>query len=86
MSQFHLCIFAGSNRKGILLFGALHFTKEDYLESGTAYGAKPGLKKSLPIIVNAALTPGCSTGEGKSLERLENCSSAACSFLFWVTG
>lgn len=77
MRQFPLCIFAGKNSKEPFLFGTLYFTVEDYLESGTAYSALPDLKKSLPIMANAALTLGCSAGEGKSLKRIENCSTAA---------
>ena len=77
MSQFPLRIFAGKNCKGIFLFGTLHFTVEDYLLSSIAYSVLPDLKKSLPITANATLTLGCSTGEGKSLDRVENCSTAA---------
>ena len=53
--------------KGCSCSEALHFTEEDYLESGTAYGAMVGLKKSLPIIANAAVTVGCSRREGRVL-------------------
>lgn len=64
------------NCKGIFLFGALHFTVQNSLESGTAYSALPDLKKSLPVIANAALTPGCGAGEAEAGES-RNHSTAA---------
>lgn len=73
-------------RKGIFLFAVLHFTVENYLESGTAYSALPDLKKSLPVIANAALTPGCRAGEAEAGEsgKLQHCCCAASSRIFWV--
>lgn len=72
------------NCKGIFLLGALHFTVENYLESGTAYSALPDLKKSLPVIANAALTPGCRAGEAEAGEggKLQHCCFAASSRIF----
>lgn len=60
---------------------------EDYLESGTAYSALPDLKKSLPIIANAALALGCSTGEeSRESRKLQHGCCAASSGIFWVIG